>query len=211
MGYVPCGQSCSYFCADSFHIKPMLIKPRLFQAKGKWPLPGFNGRALSHSSSYPCYSCDKEKARGSGMQTQYIRDTSVGTPWLERFSEDDGRAPFGRTWKNSPLPSDATNRPICKSIRTACRGNTPIIIEKSQGVYCLRDLKSTNGTFVNGQRIQEIDLQDGDLVAVASFELIFSMQPRQRPALYQTQMMTEGEFAGRIGKARRRNSCRTFA
>ena len=49
-----------------------------------------------------------------------------------------------------------------------------MIVEKSKGEYWMRDLKSTNGTFVNGQRIEETELQDGDLVAVANFELTFS-------------------------------------
>ncbi len=69
-----------------------------------------------------------------------------------------------------------------------------MIFEKSPGVYCLRDLKSTNGTFVNGQRIQEIELQDGDLLAVANFELTFTSN-RAGPQPYtMTQMMTAGDF-----------------
>ena len=37
----------------------------------------------------------------------------------------------------------------------------------------IRDLGSTNGTFVNGQRVQEADLHDGDMVQVANVEFAF--------------------------------------
>src|SRR5512143_2009621 len=38
------------------------------------------------------------------------------------------------------------------------------IIEYRAGIYHLVDRGSRNGTFVNGQRIDEIDLKDGDLI-----------------------------------------------
>jgi EAL domain-containing protein (putative c-di-GMP-specific phosphodiesterase class I) len=40
--------------------------------------------------------------------------------------------------------------------------------------YRLRDLHSTNGTFVNGERIEETTLSDGDLVAFADVEFTFA-------------------------------------
>lgn len=39
--------------------------------------------------------------------------------------------------------------------------------------YLLRDLGSSNGTFVNGQRIQEVLLQDGDQVSIGDIEFTF--------------------------------------
>jgi pSer/pThr/pTyr-binding forkhead associated (FHA) protein len=38
----------------------------------------------------------------------------------------------------------------------------------------VKDLGSTNGTFVNGQRIQAAELHDGDKLAVGRLELIVS-------------------------------------
>lgn len=41
----------------------------------------------------------------------------------------------------------------------------------------VKDLGSTNGTFVNGKRITAAELQDGDRLAVGRFELKVSRQP----------------------------------
>lgn len=40
--------------------------------------------------------------------------------------------------------------------------------------YCIRDLRSTNGTFVNGQRIEEALLANGDIVHIAHQEFRFA-------------------------------------
>jgi EAL domain-containing protein (putative c-di-GMP-specific phosphodiesterase class I) len=41
--------------------------------------------------------------------------------------------------------------------------------------YLLKDLSSTNGTFVNGKRIDEVPLADGDIIHVAHWELGFGL------------------------------------
>jgi hypothetical protein len=41
------------------------------------------------------------------------------------------------------------------------------------GRYTLYDLQSTNGTYVNGRRIAEVVLNDGDRISVAGLDLIF--------------------------------------
>lgn len=41
------------------------------------------------------------------------------------------------------------------------------------GRYTLYDLQSTNGTWVNGKRIAEVVLNDGDHISVAGLELVF--------------------------------------
>jgi ABC-type multidrug transport system ATPase subunit len=40
--------------------------------------------------------------------------------------------------------------------------------------YILQDLDSANGTFVNDQRIQSSELQDGDLIGIGKFLLVFA-------------------------------------
>ena len=42
-----------------------------------------------------------------------------------------------------------------------------------EGVYRLRDLGSTNGTFVNDEQIREQSLQDGDHVRLGLTQLVF--------------------------------------
>jgi hypothetical protein len=45
------------------------------------------------------------------------------------------------------------------------------------GRYTLYDLQSTNGTFVNGRRVAEIVLSDGDRIAIGGSELVISTEP----------------------------------
>jgi hypothetical protein len=47
------------------------------------------------------------------------------------------------------------------------------MISVANGAYLLRDLQSQNGTFVNGHRITEHVLADGDRVRVGNIELVF--------------------------------------
>ncbi len=51
-------------------------------------------------------------------------------------------------------------------------------IEKKGGQYWIRDLRSRNGTFVNGTRVAEAILQDGDRIRVGSIDLIFSTEKK---------------------------------
>lgn len=47
--------------------------------------------------------------------------------------------------------------------------------------FRIRDLGSTNGTFVNGQRVQEATLLNGDIIHVAHKELRFNYEPLDTP------------------------------
>ncbi len=47
-------------------------------------------------------------------------------------------------------------------------------IERKPGAFLLRDLRSRNGTFVNGARIFEAQLNDGDRIRIGRSELTFS-------------------------------------
>ncbi len=48
-----------------------------------------------------------------------------------------------------------------------------VLIAASDGVYTIRDLKSQNGTYVNGERIDEVALADGDRITIGEMNLIF--------------------------------------
>jgi adenylate cyclase len=47
------------------------------------------------------------------------------------------------------------------------------IIEKVGGGFLLRDLNSSNGTFVNGRKVKELKLRDGDEIALGNSRLTF--------------------------------------
>ena len=62
------------------------------------------------------------------------------------------------------------------------------ILRTSQG-YTVRDLESTNGTLVNGQRADKARLEDGDLILIADFELTFRIANDDEPVRTVTQIM----------------------
>lgn len=47
------------------------------------------------------------------------------------------------------------------------------VIERVGADFILKDLGSSNGTFVNGRRIQELKLRDGDTITVGTSKLVF--------------------------------------
>lgn len=55
------------------------------------------------------------------------------------------------------------------------------VVRLAEG-YLFRDLSSKNGSFVNGQRIQEYLLQEGDVVSCGDVQLNFEAPRRPEPA-----------------------------
>jgi hypothetical protein len=49
------------------------------------------------------------------------------------------------------------------------------------GTFTVRDVGSHNGTYVNRERIEEVDLVGGDEVQVGKFRLVFLVGPRAQP------------------------------
>ena len=48
------------------------------------------------------------------------------------------------------------------------------ILRKDDGFYVLRDLRSNNGTYVNGRRVDAHNLNDGDEISIGKFTLAFA-------------------------------------
>lgn len=105
------------------------------------------------------------------MRTKPLPATGTELPWLERYAPETstpelievGRVPFtiGR--------SEDCDYQIVSSRVSRAHAE----ISKAAGAYLLRDLGSTNGTFVNGQKIDQVRLSDGDLVVIADVELTY--------------------------------------
>lgn len=49
-------------------------------------------------------------------------------------------------------------------------------IYEEKGTYFIEDLDSTNGTYINGERMEKAELKNGDRVAISSVELRFELR-----------------------------------
>lgn len=106
------------------------------------------------------------------MRTQRTGSHERVVPWLEYFHDREGRT---LTFQLCQFPftigrDPAADLPV-DSNRVSRRHAE--IIHTPDGRYVLHDLKSTNGTSVNGMLVTETELQDGDIIVVADAELTF--------------------------------------
>jgi ABC transport system ATP-binding/permease protein len=79
------------------------------------------------------------------------------------------------------------------------------MIAKHGQAYILRDLDSGNGTFVNEQLVQSVELQNGDLIRIASFLLTFhdgQVTPYQSSGMRMDVSNLSKEVGTRKGKHR---------
>ncbi len=56
------------------------------------------------------------------------------------------------------------------------------IVREGGGTHVLKDLKSNNGTYVNGKRVTRYNLNDGDEVAIGKFTITFHHEPEPQEA-----------------------------
>jgi len=64
-------------------------------------------------------------------------------------------------------------------------------ISRDGKIYRIRDLGSTNGTFVNGVRIDELPLSDGDMLVIADVEFTFCLPRGDLNRATATQMLDD--------------------
>ena len=105
------------------------------------------------------------------MRTQVMHETVVGAPWLERES------PEGRVEKTlvATLPFRiGRNDTADLHIDSSQVSREHAVITRRGNKFQVKDLGSTNGTFVNGEKIEEATLNDGDLLAIAEVEFTFA-------------------------------------
>jgi hypothetical protein len=90
-----------------------------------------------------------------------------------------------------PLDGDMAGRsfPVTKTLLTVGRGlDNDLVIDDARvsrhhaqvvfrhGHHLLRDLRSTNGTFVNSQPVEAVVLAPGDLISFGGFEILFNQE-----------------------------------
>jgi EAL domain-containing protein (putative c-di-GMP-specific phosphodiesterase class I) len=122
------------------------------------------------------------------MRTRIMNEAGGGTPWFEYY-QVGGSRPVKQEVKKLPYVvgrDEAAD--FCVDSSRVSRKH--VAIEFRDDSYVLRDLESTNGSYVNGKRVTEVALADGDVVVIADFEFtFFSGQPQGRANV--TQVMTQ--------------------
>ena len=104
------------------------------------------------------------------MRTEVMRDGS-GLPYVEHYSAEGG-TPRKTPFERFPIivGRDESSDLHVDSGRIS---REHAQFEREAGAIILRDLGSTNGTFVNGHRIDQVTLEDGDIVLFADVEFTF--------------------------------------
>lgn len=124
------------------------------------------------------------------MQTQVMSESRVAA-WLE-FTPPSGSVP-----ETIPVEGDAFILGRSESADLPVDSNRVsrehAVIERRGDGWRIRDLKSTNGTFVNGTRVDEAPLKDGDALTVADVEFAFRQESSASPTVTFTQVMGEGD------------------
>jgi EAL domain-containing protein (putative c-di-GMP-specific phosphodiesterase class I) len=113
------------------------------------------------------------------MTAPFETNSDPSLPYLEHYPEPGG--PPQRIVVE-PLPFRIGRSPDANFIiysRQVSKEHTEIF--RFQRDFRIKDLGSTNGTFVNGQRIQEAALLNGDIIHVAHKELRFTYEPNDTP------------------------------
>lgn len=124
---------------------------------------------------------------------------SVPAAYLERYPEAGGPAERIPIWKLPFVIGRAeTADHTVYSVKVS---KAHARLDVSEGRHVIHDLESTNGTFVNGQRVTSQELHDGDIIHLAHAEFCFrharmaSHDELTDPArlVEQTQMMTSDQ------------------
>jgi EAL domain-containing protein (putative c-di-GMP-specific phosphodiesterase class I) len=105
------------------------------------------------------------------MPTQVMQDRKAGEAWLE-YHGPDSSAPEQQDLTTLPF-TIGRNESADLTVDSGRVSREHAVISLERGQYSVRDLNSTNGTFLNGQRIEQATLSHGDVLAVADIEFSF--------------------------------------
>jgi pSer/pThr/pTyr-binding forkhead associated (FHA) protein len=65
------------------------------------------------------------------------------------------------------------------------------VIERRGADYVIRNIAVQEGTFVNGQRIETVDLHDGDRINIGGYEMMFHLRGTSTQARHQASLATD--------------------
>lgn len=123
------------------------------------------------------------------MRTQVMQEPALGTPWLER--DTDG-GPVEKTPVLSFPFRIGRNDTADLHVDSNQVSREHAVITRHGKKFHVQDLGSTNGTFINGERIEEAILADGDVLSFAEVEFLFFCGTQSFSRQTATQVMNHG-------------------
>jgi len=120
--------------------------------------------AFSHSEEVP--EVPAEDVFDEDMEASI---SSTGKARLECL-EGDTNAPEFELDENTSIGRSPSNDIVVKEPKFS---RQHAAINKIDGNYVIVDLKSSNGIFVNGRKVEEVVLEDGDEIAIGNTKLLF--------------------------------------
>lgn len=124
------------------------------------------------------------------MRTLPIVESNPTLAWLESAPRE-GHQPLRAELAKFPF-TIGRNEGCDLTIESNRISREHVRIELTDGIYYARDLGSTNHTFINGVKITQSALTDGDLLTVANVGLIFHL-PKGSPRSLATQRFSSPE------------------
>ncbi len=124
------------------------------------------------------------------MRTEVMPEGATAAAWLEY--DPPGRSTEQVTLASCPF-TIGRNDTADLQIDSNQVSREHAVISKHGRKYKVRDLGSTNGTFLNGQRVEEGTLSDGDLLVIADVEFTFFCGASGARRQTATQVMPPGE------------------
>lgn len=140
--------------------------------------PSASGKRSSGPQGTRLFSADELKRLAREADLASAGRASVHEPVLEgtnaglegkRFSLRAGRQTIGRRDDNDIVIGDLSV------------SSTHAWIMNQQGHYVIMNTLSTNGTFVNGQRVHEAIIQHGDRIRLGQAEFVFLTREPGQP------------------------------
>jgi EAL domain-containing protein (putative c-di-GMP-specific phosphodiesterase class I) len=104
----------------------------------------------------------------------------LGVPYIERYPEVGGPPERVHIGDEPVVIGRAETADFTIYSGSVSKNHAALL--KDGDRYVIRDLNSTNGTFVNGQRVDEQVLTDGDIIHIAHIEFCFRATVADAPA-----------------------------
>ncbi len=190
------------FCLNCGNRLPSVLPPQQAQpgmgdatlaVEEDWAAGAVPGAAPAHAwSDAAAPTVADSKGEATSYQTEAAVSTMQATiDKIERPAHIVLRSENGEVLQEYPLDKlemsigRAPNSDILLS-KDKLTSRRHATIHYENGQYVLRDERSANGTFVNGQQLDEMKpyvLQDGDQIGIGEHELIFSTSGASSPAV----------------------------